>query len=919
MRTWVIRFIKVLLLTELTYLALINVTLNLPLTQTVVNRIQPEKFSVTWADAWSFYPFRVHARTIFTNGQSGSQQWQARASSASASISLVSLLWRTVQLKNITARDVAYYQRPRPSPDKDYSDIRDHFPPIDGRTLEVSDVAGKGTKKGKKAWHINISNIYAEGRHELWLYQVRAAFDGALQTDLSFRTQGGAFSLKNGKVDIDLQTLMLNDDQKVLHEGALKGEVEFLPFVPRENKGMQVLKFLNVNAEIHTETESLTFLNPYLANFEGMEVEGAGLLKGQLHMQQGELLDDTNISVAARKLSLDMFDLHVKGDGNIDIQAVDQEESTDVTVTFSSLDAYAGKREAVLFSGDGLTVKAQSNRSILPESERPFQLKRLAMSIPSVEAPDISAFQLFLPSKLPVELFGGAGNLQGKLNLTTSGFKGNLRLNSAAADIGIKAYRFTSNLDMALMADSPALMSGVDISGTYVHLHGARVSSDSGESSESWHARVDIDNGKLKLLPPEGLAGEAGFRDLYQGLKGNEIAALIDSDKDDIQITASISDLSWLNVLLNNRLGLAINGSGEVSANIILSKGWPAPGTKMEIHPQALGVEVLDYIAEGEGEVTLLVEEGGENPDASISIILDEGIMRRKDEKQAFIEKVAIRLQALARSITFDGKGRDMDLHLRIPSAKVRDMAIYNQYLPEQAPIELTGGTAQLSADIKLTPDSAKGHVQLHTNGLSASVDQQQIEGEITTDITLVDGVPENMDFDISGSAVTLDKVRIAGAEKSHDDEDWSARFELKKAHAVWKRPISIDIEADLQMTDSKPIVAVIANQRGKHGWLEKALVIDDVNGDAELHMDSKHILVPYAYAASDKIDIGVKGVITADERDGVFYVRFRKLDGILKINNGKRNLDVLNAKEKFEAYDSEEVLLKIQYNNASM
>ena len=119
-------------------------------------------------------------------------------------------------------------------------------------------------------------------------------------------------------------------------------QVEFLPFVPQENKGMEALAFLNMDAEIHTETESLAFLNFYLANYEGMQVDGAGFLQGRLHLQQGELLDDTDVKVTARKLSLHLFDLHVEGDGNIRIKTVDQEESTDVSVTFINLDAFAG-------------------------------------------------------------------------------------------------------------------------------------------------------------------------------------------------------------------------------------------------------------------------------------------------------------------------------------------------------------------------------------------------------------------------------------------------------------------------------------------------------------------------------------------------------------------------------------------------
>ena len=67
MRTLLIRVIKLILIVEVAYLILVNAALNLPVTQTVVNMIKPEKFTVSWGRAWSLYPFRVQAQTIFAN------------------------------------------------------------------------------------------------------------------------------------------------------------------------------------------------------------------------------------------------------------------------------------------------------------------------------------------------------------------------------------------------------------------------------------------------------------------------------------------------------------------------------------------------------------------------------------------------------------------------------------------------------------------------------------------------------------------------------------------------------------------------------------------------------------------------------------------------------------------------------------
>ncbi len=912
MKSWLKKSIKIVVIIELAYLVLINGVLNLPLTQNIVNGIKPDKFTVSWDRAWSLYPFNVHALGVSANGQSSSQQWQVKSPAASASISLTALLFHSVRLSYIEAKDVAYYQRPRPEPDKDYSDIRAYFPPIEGRELETEVVTAQPEKKSSKPWSISIDNIHAHGKHDLRLYQLQAALEGELRSDLRFRTRGGPLSLPNGKADIILQSLVINGDNEVVHQGYIKGNIEFLPFVPKEAKGLQVLGFLNVDAELATETRSLAFLNIYLANFEGMKVGGSGRVQGRVHLQEGELLPGSDIKVSAPKLSLDMFNKHLAGNGTISIKVPDSTDTANVLIAFTDLEAYDSKREVLLFKGEGVRVETQGDPRILHLPEEPFTVKRITLTIPEVSVPNLAAFQSYIPAKWNFTLHGGHGGLQGIAEITQTGFNTHLQLYSEAADVGLKEYRFSSNLDVVLKSNCDTLATGVDASGTYIHLRGARVSSESGQSSPPWHASLNIEQGKLKLLLPDEIAENSTFGELYQGLKGQEIVTLLDSGNEEIHITGSISDLSWLSFFMKNKYSLALTGSGAMIVDLLIKEGLPATGTRIVVQPQKFGVEVLDYSAEGDGAVSLLLKKGGVQPELLLTIVLDNGEMRRKDEKDSFIEDVSISLEALVKNINLDGKSTDMDLHLLIPSASISDMSVYNQYLPPDSPLHFTGGRAALTADIEMTPETAEGFVRLNTKKMSATVDQQEVEGELAVDITLAGGVPENMDFDISGSTIKLDNVRVKGKEVSHDYEDWSALFQLSKASAVWKKPITMHIEADLEMTNSKPIVAVIANQRGKNGWLGKALTIDDVNGGVEVNIAENHIIIPLFFASSDNIDVGGKGVITADNRDGVLYVRYKKLQGILKIKDGKRNLDVFNAWKKFELYDSESVFSRL-------
>ena len=172
------RVIFIVVAIEIAYLAIFNIALNIPLTQDLINRIKPDKFAVNWDSAWTLYPFRVHASGVAANGQARSQQWQLKSPQASASISLLPLIYKTVSLNNLQASDVSYFQRPRPKEGKDYSAVRQYFPPIDGRELEVDPPRLPPLKTGKKGWTIELQDMFASGHHKLWLYQLQTSFSG---------------------------------------------------------------------------------------------------------------------------------------------------------------------------------------------------------------------------------------------------------------------------------------------------------------------------------------------------------------------------------------------------------------------------------------------------------------------------------------------------------------------------------------------------------------------------------------------------------------------------------------------------------------------------------------------------------------------------------------------------------------------
>ena len=904
MKPWLKRIIIAVVVFELAYLALGNLALQWPVTQTLLNKIRPDKFEVTWEEAWTWYPFRVHARGVSANGQSRRQQWQLELPEGAASIALLPLILKRVHLYDIDGSNVQYFQRPRLRPDNDYADMRAFFPPISNRELNNAEPL----PQGKRPWTISVSNARVSGRHTVWLYQVNSTFTGEVQADIRYRTRGGPFSLSNGKASVVADSVFINGEQDAIRQVRLNGNVEFTEFVPRENKGRKALPYLTLHTDVSAEVDSLAFLNLYLQHFDGMRVDGRGRVEGRVDFETGTLLPNTSLAVSAPGLSLDLLDHRAEGSGDISlVVAAETPNVMRAAIRFKELVAMRTGDARPLFNGDGLFVEAKSDTALFPlDGARPHA-SYLAVTVPAVTVPDLAVYQHYIPEHLGLHLYAGEGILHGKCVVDRATLNADLKLDSSDADVGIKDYRFTADVDVALLTASPGDGSdGLDVGGSYVRLTDARLASKEKGKSETWQASVEVDEGLLSFNLKEAVED----RGLLRAVNGQDARTLLDAADGKLLMSGHVSRLGWLNQLMKNDYQAEITGHGDLQATLLLKSGWPAAGTRLQLLQNQLAVKVLDYVAEGQGSVKLNLEAGGQRPDAHVEVLLENAFFKRQQEDKAFIEGVDLQLQALVKDMTFNGPGEDLTLHLRIPAAKVTDMRVYNLYLPENSPLQFLGGEADLVADIELQPHSARGYVTLKTDKLRSRLDEQEVSGDVTANINIAGGTPKNMDFDISGSTLLLDNIRVIGNQEKLEESDWHARVSFTRANTVWKKPVLLKAEADIEMQDSTPIVAMLSNHRNKNGWIEKMLTVGKIEGEAQVDMQKNQILFPYAFAGSDEIDVGARGVITEQTRDGVIFARYRKLKGLLKIRDGKRSFDVIKAQQKFDDY-SPEALIK--------
>ena len=908
---WIKRIVFTLIISELLYLFVFNAALNIQFTQTLINKMKPEKFQVSWDRAWTLYPFRLHVENISANGETGSQQWQADLQSASASISLLPLLQHKVKVYNVKARDANYLQRSKMKPEKDYTRIAQYFPSIEGRELKkvvVDDGKIKKIKKHKKAWHIDVDDVVAYGHHTFWINQLKGDLSGDLKADVTVETKGGPFSLSQGRANIMLNSLLIDNDQMVLKESKILGDIEISPIIFKQNKGKKALKFFTFDLDIKAQMGNLDFLDIYLHSIKDMQIDGQGFLDGFISFDKGVLLSGTALKIDANELSLAMLDHEVKGNGKVELNVrPSKSDELDIKILFDDLQAYYTQSDTALFSGKGLFVEAKGDTSLFPESSKAKKVRYLNIDIPSVKVEDLGQFQRYIPEKWRFKLYEGEGLLQANAKLSQKSLKAELKLRSKDAHIGISERHFKSDLDTELKLDinSTSLIKA-DLSGSYLSLSNSKLfnqkKSDNRES-KTWDTRLNISKGTLIMPLPDLPRDVNSSEKLSKEERMEKMKELITQADANLAIFGSVSQRDWINLLMKNSLNLSLSGHGEIDASVELEKGLLSKGSALHVKPKELEVHLLDYSFNGDGAFSFEVTKGGENPDVKFDLGLNNAQMKRGYEKEAMIDNVVLKLNGVGKNIGYEGLEKDVELHMQIPSAKVKKVALYNQFLPQNSPFKFIHGSADLRADIKLKTNDAKGYVSFKTDGFTMEVDEQKVSARLNANVKIIGGVPRKMDFDISGSSIVLDQAKVIGGQTSYTQPDWSATVSLKKAHAIWKKPIRLRSETTLKIKDSRPIVAMIDNKRQKHGLISKLLTIKDISGTARVNMANNVITIPSALLKSDKIDLGAKGIISPDLRDAVFFFRYKHLKGLLKIRNGEKNFDILHVQDTFDNY----------------
>ncbi len=930
MKTFARRLAYLLAAVAAIYLIAVNTALNLPATRTLLNDLQPDSLHVDWRRAWSLYPLRVSVSGVAADGQTRTEQWQLDAERVAVSVSLLPLLNGEIRIHDIDLIDIDLRLRPRPLPAKPAAAGADpaaavalssFYPVIRNRDPDAIAEPPPEVEPEAPDLVLAIDDLHVRGDHSFWVSHVRGSLPGEVRGSFEIDTDSGRVALSGGALDLSLASLTIGPAQPVSGAASIKGTVDIPPFVMSETEGLALLRLPTLDASVNLPVENLDFLAILMPPLRAMALTGAGQLRGRLRLDAGEVRSGTDLTVEARRLAMDLGRFNFRGDGSVEF-AVDPEteSAADLIVRFDQVQALlerpAGGDAAnaePLFNGKGLEARlhaAEVDPNTTSTADQAAEMidevdLALTLSIPTMQAPDLSVYQGLLPAKWGLGLLGGSGEVQGRLELTDDVLQLTLDLTSDEARVEYASYRATTDLLLALRARVEDRNGAtLDMSGTRFRLDNAEVVTTDASTAEAepiapWSAELAIDRAELSL--PADASETETIRAVVRTLGDQGFGALLGSANGLIDARFTVNRLDWIAALMHRPMGLRLDGGGEIDTDIRLNDGWPAKGSSLQIPRKRLSMALLDHRIDGQGEAGLTLVDGGKQPRVRLAVAFDDARLRRRDEPEPSIGEV--RMDATLEVGDLDDAAATAALALRIHSARVHDMSTYNAYLPPGLPLTIRSGEASLVSDLQLAPDSAQGELELVADDIRLGLNEADVAGDLRIALLIRDGSSRDLHFDITGSSIQLKGFQVQGATAASNDATWYARLQLDDTRVRWQKPMHIDTKAQIVIKDTRPFLALMDNLRGKQGWVEDMLTIEDLAGQLHLRVDGERALLESARVSGPEIGVHAKGQAAGDRREALVLLRWHNLMGTLRIANDDKSFSIVNPRARFDAY----------------
>ncbi len=876
-----------LVVVELAWLVVANLVVNHGGFTDAVN-MRPDRVLVQWQSVRSYYPGHVsgHGLTIRTN--STRTQSLLEAERFSAWISPAALLGRSLRLSAARFENVTARIRPARMVREAEPEELPFFPLIPGLEPLMPDTPPE-FGPFKPGWLVDLADVTVTGSHHVYVGNYEIHGDGRLHGALSYRVRD-RLVIEGIDAELGDARISLNGEPLAKGGGAI-GRLSSAPFIPYFHPGLAKLAFLTIDAELFGELSSLEVLNFYLGvdnrpGWPGLSAEGR--LSGRLVVEQGRLDPSTDLVVDSKLISFKTRNLALQSAGLIRLKPTDDTGRPSKLMTFELADLKLRHRTVgkTLVATRGLEFIVNSADATVGTPLRELQLRA---RVDRSEVPDLTVLNHFIPSKIPLVVAQGKGEIDADIAWDAGRMRGNVILDARNVRFTVEGSETTASfrLDLAMAADPDART--VSVTGTTLRIDDARL--DVADASiDPWSAELNIETGRVEF--------RQGARESIK--PGKVFAQLVDFTDGELRLAGSISNINFLDYLLTEERRLTFAGEGKFDADLTMEKGTIRTGSTATFRSANLAARFLDFDARGRGRLQAAFLAQNDQRALDIRAELEQVALLREEESAAFVQapSVRFRLKGVVPDMTEPMEA--FSITFEIDEATVPDITVYNAYLPEKSVLALESGSGVIRSRLDVEDNKASGLVSLEAEQVEAVVNDQALALDLDMNLRLSNGDLDSRRFELDDSSLRVSNVNYPGGQSLGE---WFAEFSFTDGELHWTRPVSLTADSRLQMTSSGPLVELLAGSYTRVDWVKDLLSVNDVKGTGRLAVGAEAVIFNDLDIRGEEIQVAAKLRIDRDGPEGIVFNRYGPFKATIAFNGDQREWFIFSARERFDSH----------------
>ncbi|MEM1177941.1 MAG: hypothetical protein AAGM22_06340 [Acidobacteriota bacterium] len=342
-------------------------------------------------------------------------------------------------------------------------------------------------------------------------------------------------------------------------------------------------------------------------------------------------------------------------------------------------------------------------------------------------------------------------------------------------------------------------------------------------------------------------------------------------------------------------LPVGLDGRGALDASLVIADGVLEPESQLDVKEAQLGIDYLDYRAEGVGQLRL---EGN--------------IAERTSRLEATVSNFNFGHRGAAPHVEGDllrlvGRGPVLDLanpepqfvaEIEIPEARVPDFAAFDDAIPPGVPLHIRSGRGAMELELRLDPQAldVSGRVALRGDDLVADLDQHRVTGDLSLQASLTRGDIDSRRFAISDVSLDINDVSSGGVD------GWWARIEILDGVATLGRPLLMSAGATAVLSDARPMAALLLDNERRIAWLQRVLDEKRVRAQADIDFsDSALVIQDLDVTSGRRLHSRGDLQLTDGEITGLMLVEFGRLAAAAELRNaGERDIKLRGARDWF-------------------